>query len=67
MVYGFKILGDMHIKTPGSVTQLDLEFEIGEFGGAAQLDAAVKGGLWKNAFGVGIDVGSVSYARSEPR
>lgn len=67
MIYGFKVFGDMHIKTPGSVTPLDLEFEIGEFAGAAQLVAAVKGDLWKNAFGVGIDVGSVSCGRLEFR
>ncbi|QRV90278.1 hypothetical protein RhiJN_18296 [Ceratobasidium sp. AG-Ba] len=53
---GFRIFGDMHIKVPGSVTPLELDFEMGEFGGAVTLEAAVKGDVWKNAFGVGIDL-----------
>ncbi|KAG9119488.1 hypothetical protein FRC07_005468 [Ceratobasidium sp. 392] len=57
--YGFKIFGDMHIKVPGSVTPLELDFEMGEFGGAIVLEAAVKGDVWKNAFGVGIDLDMV--------
>ncbi|KAG8718276.1 hypothetical protein FRC09_012899 [Ceratobasidium sp. 395] len=56
MEYGFKIFGDMHIKVPGSVTPLDLDFEIEEFGGTVGLEATVKGDVWKNAFGVGIDL-----------
>ncbi|KAG8775918.1 hypothetical protein FRC12_001190 [Ceratobasidium sp. 428] len=56
MNYGFKLFGDMHIKVPGSVTPLELDFEIGEFAGVVGLEAAVKGNVWKNAFGVGIDL-----------
>ncbi|KAG8735240.1 hypothetical protein FRC10_010828 [Ceratobasidium sp. 414] len=59
MQYGFKIFGDMNIKVPGSVTPLELDFEIGEFGGVVGLEAAVKGDLWKNAFGLGIDLDMV--------
>ncbi|KAG8734262.1 hypothetical protein FRC10_011809 [Ceratobasidium sp. 414] len=55
MEYGFKIFGDIHINIPSSVTPLELDFEIGEFGGVAELEASVKGDVWKNVFGTGIN------------
>ncbi|KAG9104818.1 hypothetical protein FRC07_009693, partial [Ceratobasidium sp. 392] len=64
MEYGFKIFGDMHIKVPGSITPLDFDFEIGEFGGVAELEAAVKGDVWKNAFGTGINFDMVQLSAS---
>ncbi|KAG9104817.1 hypothetical protein FRC07_009732, partial [Ceratobasidium sp. 392] len=64
MEYGFKIFGDMHIKVPGSITPLDFDFEIGEFGGFAELEAAVKGDVWKNAFGTGINLDMVQLSAS---
>ncbi|KAG8735237.1 hypothetical protein FRC10_010825 [Ceratobasidium sp. 414] len=59
MEYGFTIFGDMHIKVPGSVIPLELDFEIEEFGGIVGLEAAVRGDMWKNAFGTGINVAMV--------
>ncbi|KAG9096176.1 hypothetical protein FRC06_008959, partial [Ceratobasidium sp. 370] len=64
MEYGFKIFGDMHIKVPGSVTPLELDFEIGEFGGVAELEASVKGGVWKNVFGTRINLDMVQLSTS---
>ncbi|KAG8679098.1 hypothetical protein FRC09_019259 [Ceratobasidium sp. 395] len=64
MEYGFKIFGDMHIKVPASVTPLELDFEIGEFGGVAELAAAVKGDMWKNVFGTGINLDMVQLSAS---
>ncbi|KAG8699852.1 hypothetical protein FRC09_006332 [Ceratobasidium sp. 395] len=61
---GFKIFGDMHIKVPGSVTPLELDFEIGEFGGVAELTASVKGDIWKNVFGTGINLNTVQLSAS---
>ncbi|KAG8785050.1 hypothetical protein FRC12_018030 [Ceratobasidium sp. 428] len=61
---GFKIFGDMHIKVPGSVTPLELDFEIGEFGGVAELTASVKGDVWKNVFGTGINLDMVQLSAS---
>ncbi|CCO30909.1 hypothetical protein BN14_04942 [Rhizoctonia solani AG-1 IB] len=57
--YGFTVFGDMHIKVPGSIKPLELDFEIGEFEGAINLAAAVRGDIWKNAFGIGIDLDMV--------
>ncbi|KAG8711415.1 hypothetical protein FRC08_015924, partial [Ceratobasidium sp. 394] len=64
MEYGFKIFGDMHIKVPSSVTPLELDFEIGEFGGVAELEASVKGDVWKNIFGTGINLDMVQLSAS---
>ncbi|KAI0643226.1 hypothetical protein C8Q79DRAFT_915601 [Trametes meyenii] len=64
--YGFKVFGDMHVGVPGSVTPLDLDFEMTEFSGAVDLFATVKGGLWKNAFGTGIDLDMVQLSASFP-
>ncbi|KAG9094206.1 hypothetical protein FRC06_011055 [Ceratobasidium sp. 370] len=59
MEYGFAIFGDMHIKVPGSVIPLELDFEIEEFGGIVGLEAAVRGDIWENAFGTGINLDMV--------
>ncbi|KAI0761189.1 hypothetical protein BD413DRAFT_617238 [Trametes elegans] len=64
--YGFKVTGDMHITVPGSVTPLDFDVEIGEFGGLVDLEAMVKGGIWTNAFGTGIDLEMVQLSAMFP-
>lgn len=56
MNYGFGVFGDMHITVPASKKLLDFDFEIGEFGEFLQLVASLKGDMWRNAFGSGLDV-----------
>ncbi len=56
MKYGFGIFGELDIELPGSVTPAVFDFHISEFGGMANLGASIKGDLWENAFGTGIDV-----------
>lgn len=56
MKYGFGIYGELHVELPGSVTPSVFDFRITEFGGLARLHASIKGNVWENAFGTGINV-----------
>ncbi|KAG8742049.1 hypothetical protein FRC10_002075 [Ceratobasidium sp. 414] len=60
--YGFKISGDMYLEVPGSNAPLELDFEIGEFGGVVALEAVMKGNVWRNAFGVGLELDMVQLS-----
>jgi hypothetical protein len=56
MAYGFAVFGDMHVETPASKSPLEFDFEISEFADMVQLVASLKGNIWQNAFGLGLDV-----------
>jgi hypothetical protein len=51
MDYGFGIFGTMHVDVPGSVTPIELGFEIRESGGDVSLSADMKTD-WTDALGI---------------
>jgi hypothetical protein len=63
MAYGFGVLGDLHLDVPGSVTPLELSFEIRDSGLNVQLSADIKMD-WKDALGVkGLTVSLLHISR----
>ena len=56
MDYGYEVFGDMHVDIPASNRPLEFDFRIIEFAGIVQLVASLKGNIWENAFGSGLDV-----------
>lgn len=60
MVYEFAVFGEMSLTIPGSKLPLYLDYSISEMQGMGILTANITDGAWKNAFGLGIDVGFFS-------
>ena len=56
MQYEFEVFGEMVILVPSLPTPLVLDYSISEFAGDISLSASLKGDIWRNAFGLSIDV-----------
>ncbi|KAG8697338.1 hypothetical protein FRC11_000097, partial [Ceratobasidium sp. 423] len=64
MKYGFGIFGQLNVEVPGSVTPLEFDFDLSEFGGLIQIVAQLNGDIWENAFGTGLNLSRVQLSTS---
>ena len=50
--YGFGVFGTLAVTVPGSITPLELDCRICEFGGVVQLVADLNGNVWQDPLGI---------------